>query len=128
MKNWKIGIRIAAGFSAVILIAVTLGLFAYLKVGDISKNATAAITKDVPKLYLVGVVKENVEAIYSLGLRHAVTANKQEKGELDVEILSGLAQGETIIMGPLQALRELKGGEKVHFDPKARDIKKDDKS
>ena len=86
MKNWKIGIRIAAGFSAVILIAVTLGLFAYLKVGDISKNATAAITKDVPKLYLVGVVKENVEAIYSLGLRHAVTANKQEKGELDVEI------------------------------------------
>jgi CHASE3 domain sensor protein len=29
MKNWKIGTRIAAGFAAVIVIAITLGIFAY---------------------------------------------------------------------------------------------------
>jgi methyl-accepting chemotaxis protein len=86
MNNLKIGTRIAAGFGAVILIAAVLGLYAYGKLGDINTNANVAINKDVPKLYLVGVIKENVQAVFSFGLQHAATLNKQEKDELDAQI------------------------------------------
>ncbi len=86
MNNWKIGPRIAAGFAAVILIAATLGLFAYSKVGDIEKNATQATSMDVPKLYLVGQMEKNVQAAFSLGLQHATSPDRQEKADLDAQI------------------------------------------
>jgi len=86
MNNWKIGTRIAAGFALAILITAILGIFAYTKVGDISKNATQATTRDVPKLYLVGQVEKAVAAIFALGLEHAATSNKQQKADIEAEI------------------------------------------
>jgi methyl-accepting chemotaxis protein len=86
MNNWKIGTRITAGFALVILIAATLGMFAYIKVGDIDTNATKATTLDVPKLYLVGQIERNVYEGFGLGLQHVTTPNKQEKADLDAEI------------------------------------------
>jgi HlyD family secretion protein len=41
-------------------------------------------------------------------------------GDLTVEVVSGLQGGETLIVGPFKALRELKGGEPVRVEkPKA---------
>jgi methyl-accepting chemotaxis protein len=86
LNNWNVGTRIAVGFAVVILIAATLGIFAYTKVGDIDKNATQATSMDVPKLFLVGQIEKNVQATFSLGLQHAATSDKQEKNELDTQI------------------------------------------
>jgi HlyD family secretion protein len=37
-------------------------------------------------------------------------------GEMDVEVLEGLAMGDSVIVGPLKALRTLKDGERVEID------------
>lgn len=48
-------------------------------------------------------------------------------GDLSVEVLSGLAGGETLITGPNRALRDLKGGEVVRVDKsKKKDKDKDE--
>ncbi len=41
------------------------------------------------------------------------------KGELDVEIVEGLEEGEEIVTGPFSALRELKPGDKVYVEEAA---------
>jgi len=38
-------------------------------------------------------------------------------GDLTVEVLAGLQGGETVIVGPFKALRQLKGGEPVRVEP-----------
>ena len=63
MNNWKIGTRIAAGFAAVIVIAMMLGLFAYVKVGGIETNAREVANRALPMVYLVEVEK-NIEVTY----------------------------------------------------------------
>ena len=47
---------------------------------------------------------------------HPVTTGLM--GDLDVEVLSGLNGGETLITGPFKTLRDLKGDEPVHVDKK----------
>ncbi len=39
-------------------------------------------------------------------------------GELNVEVLSGLKGGESLVIGPFKALRELKGGEDIRVEKK----------
>lgn len=41
-------------------------------------------------------------------------------GELNVEVLSGLKEGDVVVNGPLKALRELKGGERIRVEAKGR--------
>ena len=86
MKNWKIGTRISAGFAIIILIAATLGLFAYIKLGNIDTHAMQATTEDVPKLYLVRQIEKNVQALFALGPQHAATSDKQDKVEIESQI------------------------------------------
>jgi HlyD family secretion protein len=40
-------------------------------------------------------------------------------GDLTVEVVSGLNAGDSVIVGPFKALRQLHGGEKVRPEPKA---------
>src|SRR5579884_402668 len=86
MKNLKIGQRIAAGFAAVILIALTLGLFAYTRIGVISSNATNIARNRLPTVYLLGQVQRNAEANAGLVLRHIVAKDEQEMTVLDNDI------------------------------------------
>ena len=87
MKNWKIGTRISAGFAAVILIAATLGVFALVKLGTIEQDVTQASTVDVPKLYQMGEVENNVQGMFSLALQDAASANRQEKADFEAQIM-----------------------------------------
>ena len=46
-------------------------------------------------------------------------------GEMNIEIVSGLKQGEQIVTGTFQTLRELKDGEKIEVakeEPKAKPL------
>ncbi|MDR2561571.1 MAG: efflux RND transporter periplasmic adaptor subunit [Holophagales bacterium] len=49
-------------------------------------------------------------------------------GDMSIEVLEGLKEGDVIASGPLRALRELKDGTKVKADAKKADIKKTGKS
>ncbi len=86
MKNWKIGTRIAAGFAAVIVIAVALGLFAYEQIANIDKSSTAITADALPSVYTVGQIQRNTEAAYSLELQYIVTTDKDDKARLEAEI------------------------------------------
>ena len=81
MKNWKIGLRIGAGFSAVILVTLALGIFAFSKVGGIDTRSTEVTTRVIPKVYLVGQIERNVPTAFSLAMLHAATPEKGEKAE-----------------------------------------------
>jgi methyl-accepting chemotaxis protein len=86
MKNWKIGMRMGAGFGAVICVAVVLGLFAYSKIGDIDRNAVEVTDYALPKVYLVGQLEKNVQLTFGLAAQHAMSADTQKMATLEAQI------------------------------------------
>jgi methyl-accepting chemotaxis protein len=86
MKNWKIGMRMSAGFGAVIVIAVALAIFAYLKVGVIGKNGAEVADYALPKVYLVGQIEKNVHQTFALALEHVMSSDQQKMAGLDAQV------------------------------------------
>lgn len=86
MKNWKIGFRIAAGFGAVIAIAMALGTYAFMQIGAIHTSSTRIAADALPSIYTVGQIQTNVQAVFSLILQHAVATEKSEMVEIESEI------------------------------------------
>jgi methyl-accepting chemotaxis protein len=87
MKNVRIGTRIAAGFAAVIAVAVALGLFAYGKVGGIEKVSAETTKKSLPGVYLAGQVQNGIQREFGLVLQHIGSADKgvMERAEADIQ-------------------------------------------
>jgi hypothetical protein len=97
MNNWKIGTRIGAGFGAVILIAVALGVFAYTRVGVIHESSTDISENSLPSVYVIGEMQANTQAFYGLLLRHVVTNDKGEMARIGMQIETSRAHtGELI--------------------------------
>jgi methyl-accepting chemotaxis protein len=88
MKDWKIGTRIAAGFGAVIVIAMTLGIFAYALAGSIEKDSSAVTRKSLPKIFLAGELQKNVYLTFSLAQQHAASSDTQKMATLETQIQS----------------------------------------
>jgi methyl-accepting chemotaxis protein len=86
MKNWKIGTRIAAGFAAVIAIALTLGVFAYTKVTGIGNESATVVGGTLPKLYLLGYIQKNAALTFSLALQHVAATDPQRMAAIDTQI------------------------------------------
>lgn len=86
MKNWKIGVRISAGFAAVIVIAMALGIFAYSQIGIINRSSVDISGNALPSVHNVGLVHSNVERVMSLVLQLAIANDKQEVEHVDAEI------------------------------------------
>ena len=86
MNNWKIGTRIAAGFAAVIAIAMVLGIFAYTRVGSISKSSNDVTANALPSVSLMGQVRANTEQSMRLTLQHVIATDKQDIAEVDREL------------------------------------------
>jgi CHASE3 domain sensor protein len=57
MKNWKIGVRIGAGFGAVIAIATILGVFAYSRLAVIDAGVERILAESLSVVYAVGQVE-----------------------------------------------------------------------
>ncbi len=86
MNNFKIGTRIAAGFAAVIVITMTLGAFAYSRIGIINASSVDISGNSLPSVYIVGQIHSNVERVMSLLLQHAISNDPQEMARIDAEI------------------------------------------
>ena len=86
MKNWKIGTRIAAGFAAVILIAITLGVFAYIKVGTIERSSTQIAANSLPSVYLVGQIQNGIRKEYGIVLEFISSTGRNEMETLEAEV------------------------------------------
>jgi methyl-accepting chemotaxis protein len=86
MKNWKIGIRISAGFAAVIIVAMALGMFAYSKTAGIETYCKRMFTKSLPKVYLVSQIEKNMYITAGLATHHALARDKAKKDIIEAEI------------------------------------------
>jgi hypothetical protein len=88
MKNWKIGIRMAAGFSAVLAIAVALGVVAYTRVVQIDRQAVVITTDALPGVYTIGQAQGNVHHSLALLLEAATSPDKAEVARLEGQVSS----------------------------------------
>jgi methyl-accepting chemotaxis protein len=86
MRNWRIGVRIAAGFAAVIIIAVALGVFAYSKVGVIESSSTRIAANSLPSVYLAGQIQVGIKTEFGLVLQHLSASDPNQKQTLENEI------------------------------------------
>jgi methyl-accepting chemotaxis protein len=97
MKNWKIGLRMAAGFGAVICTAMALGIFAYSRVSRIDKDVVTITQAHLPGVYMVGQVEANAWQNYSQILRFAAAKDKQETASVEREIAEQRAANSTLL-------------------------------
>jgi methyl-accepting chemotaxis protein len=88
MKNWKIGMRMSAGFGALVAIAVSLGVFAFTRMEKIQNSSTLVVENALPKIYMMGQIAANVQLGYALALQHLYTTDVQKVAGLDAQIQS----------------------------------------
>jgi methyl-accepting chemotaxis protein len=88
MKDWKIGIRITAGFAAVILIAAALGIFALNRAAEIGKKTDQLSNNYYPSVLALDRVKSNLYQEVADLLDLIQSSNPQEIAGLDAEIAS----------------------------------------
>lgn len=86
MKNWRVGTRVSAGFAGSIVVAMVLGVFAYVKVGAIERSATRIATNSLPGVYLVGQIQNSVQREFALLLQHIESSDPKEMEKLEAEI------------------------------------------
>lgn len=86
MSNWKIGTRIAAGFTAVTGIAMILGVFAWTRLGMIEENVARITSNALPGVYLVGQVQNGIQKEFGLILQFLNTSSQEERAKIDNEI------------------------------------------
>lgn len=97
IKNLSIGKRIAAGFAGVILIALTLGLFAYSRIGVIDVNATNIAGHRLPTIYLVSQIQNNAQANVGLVLRHIMSRDAGEMAGIEGDLRNRSASNSTLL-------------------------------
>lgn len=97
MKNWKIRTRMAGGFAAVILITITLGLFAYARVSNIEANSREVVDSALPKLYFLGHIQKNVQTILGLAVQHLAATDQQKMSSLETELEATRSENNTYI-------------------------------
>ena len=97
MRSLKIGQRIAAGFTAVIVIATALGLFAYSRIETIDANSTNVTAHRLPTVYILGQVQDNAQANVGLVLRHIAAKDAAEMSHAEAEIRDRSASNSTLI-------------------------------
>jgi methyl-accepting chemotaxis protein len=86
MNNWKIGTRISSGFGIVILIAATLGFFAYNRIGVINDASVEITTNSLPSVEVIGAIKADALNTFGLVFSHAVSSSKEGMQDYDAQI------------------------------------------
>jgi methyl-accepting chemotaxis protein len=86
MKNWKIGIRIAAAFTLVVAISVAMGLFAFSRLRAIDERAVYVSGNHLPSVVALSSVNLRVYRVVELMRQHAASNSEQEMTELEARV------------------------------------------
>jgi methyl-accepting chemotaxis protein len=92
MKQWTVGKRITLGFAAVILIAVALGAFAYIRLAAISDHATHIANESTPTLQLCAELEANLKEVLKLVYAHIGSEDKQDMAQIEETLNAASAQ------------------------------------
>jgi len=74
-----------AGFTTVILITITLGLFAYAALGNIHSAATNIVSDSLPGVYIIGQIQNAQSQKYALILEYLQYRDKDQADRARVE-------------------------------------------
>ncbi len=86
MSNWKIGMRIAAGFGLVLTLAATLGVFAFLKLQGIDSNANTIATDTTPGALLSAQVQITTATSYGLLFQMVIAKDPAIRSEWEAAV------------------------------------------
>lgn len=88
MKNLSIGKRIAAGFTAVILISVLLATYCFTRLESIQAKADLVVDDALPGVYLIGQIDSNARMLLVRSYRHVLESGDAEMTRIQDEIRS----------------------------------------
>jgi methyl-accepting chemotaxis protein WspA len=97
MKNWTVRQRIICGLSAIILVMVGLGIFAYIRLVTINAQATLLATDSLPGLYAMGAIKSAATENYALIQEHVLSHDQEEKRQFESKIQSSTTRIDDLI-------------------------------
>lgn len=83
MKNWTIAQRLSAGFAAVVIIVAALGLFAWIRLTAIDRNATELATDSMPTLERIARVRVLSTQNRLLFLKHIWTEEPEARKQIE---------------------------------------------
>ena len=78
MKNWTLPRRITAGYASLIIITITLGLFAYSQLGRIRFHANDIVNNWLPGLYQLGQIRSLSHEVNTLLNDHILCDTLEE--------------------------------------------------
>ncbi len=87
MNNWKIGTRIAAGFTAITVIVMSLGLFAYTQLGAIDQSAKRITDDSLPGVFFIGQIKSQTIQRYLVLQQLLNASSPRETAQLEAQSL-----------------------------------------
>jgi methyl-accepting chemotaxis protein len=111
MKNWNIGTRITVGFTAVIAIAMTLGIFAHTLIGTIGEDSTSITGSAMPGLYKVAQIQNNVQKNFAMLLTLVFCKDPQEVARMEVEIRDARGKNGILLAEYEKTIQTAKGRE-----------------
>jgi methyl-accepting chemotaxis protein len=86
MQNWTIGKRLVVGFSTVLAITFVLGVFSYVQMVTIRRNALAITGDSLPGVTTMGQVAAALKEGKALLLEHVLSSDKAQMAELESKI------------------------------------------
>ena len=88
MNNWTIGRRVTFGFAAVILIALCVSIYAFLRLDGIQVRANELGSDSFPGQAAMGQIEYLAEQEMLLAIEHTASEDPQEKLRFETEIKS----------------------------------------
>jgi len=111
MKNWKIGTRITIGFGVVIVIAMSLGLYARNLIDTIGRDAHEITSHSVPALYTVSQIQNAVQKNRALLLAFTTSKDRQEAARLESEVQASRTKNSNLMADYEKTIVTAKGRE-----------------
>ncbi|MFO1450376.1 MAG: methyl-accepting chemotaxis protein [Opitutaceae bacterium] len=99
MNNWSIGKRITAGFSAVVLIAIALGGYAFSELLSIRTRTNDIVDNAMPSLGYIGRIESNARENMMLVLSHVIADKAEEKEAIERTMAAGTAGNQKALEG-----------------------------
>jgi methyl-accepting chemotaxis protein len=96
VKNWTIGQRMAVGFAGVIVVALTLGVFALSRLMTIERQARDVTQDALPGVSAISEMSSSVAMTRAMIVEHLLAATSEEKAVLDAQITELSARADTL--------------------------------
>jgi methyl-accepting chemotaxis protein len=111
MNNWKLRTRISVGFGTVILIAITLGLFAYQRLSTIDKTAVQITEDSLPGVVLISQIQIHTLRNINELLKHVAANSDSERTQAEAEIKNIRSQNASLVQGYEKTVATARGKE-----------------